>query len=164
MTDTDAETYTYLEERLHGCSKPIQYKYIGSCLICISHFLNDRNDTNRYVCIQRNSKPISMHRYIWQLENKRYLKKGEIVRVSCGNPACINPEHLILDTKNRRSSFKKRKLTMDQARKIRIFYANGETQEALAVKYNVSKGTIQNLVNHKTYLEDPPTEDKRQAA
>lgn len=151
--------YTYPEERLHGCAKPIKFTKQNGCWRCISHFKNDRQNGNEYVCIQRKSKPIALHRHIWQLANGRFIRPGEMIKHTCSDPYCINPNHLRLEKKNRTSGYLKRKLRMSQARDIRRAYSEGLTQEALAVRYQVSKGTIGNIVNNRTYIDDPPGEE-----
>ena len=107
---------------------------------------------------------MGLHRHIWQLENGRLLQPGEIVKHSCGNPSCILFSHLVLERKGRYSGYRKRKLTIDQANEIRALYAGGESQRAIAVIYGVSAGTIQNIVNYKTYLFGPSTDDEDAAA
>ena len=47
----------------------------------------------------------------------------------------------------------KRKLTLNAANIIRTVYKNTKiSQQSLAKKYNVSQGTIKNIINNKTYL------------
>lgn len=46
-----------------------------------------------------------------------------------------------------------RKLSSYQAAKIREWYAEGASQNWLANKYGVSKGTVKNIVQNKTYKE-----------
>lgn len=147
---------TYEEERLHGCAKPIRYIQKDGCWVCTSHFVNRREKEQGYVVIHRNSKAIALHRHIWQLENKRYLKPGEVIKMTCKNPSCMNPIHMKLDDKHRRIGHLKRKLTMVQADTIRIEYGNGGvTQQALAVKFGVCQKTISSIINDKHYQNDP---------
>ena len=168
-TPTKQETQTnqvkiFPEERLHGCSKPIRYVEVGECWTCTSHFLNARRMGNQYICIQRNSKIKALHRHIWELANKRRLKPGETVKHTCSNPRCINPEHLVLENRNPKAGYKKRKLTMEQASKVRRLNFEGWTQQALAVLFGVCQGTIHNIVSYKTYVDCPPTAEDLKAA
>jgi hypothetical protein len=156
------EVMTYEEDHLHGCSKEIKYVVEGECWICVSHFFYDK-PVGSYVSIHRHGGPIAIHRHIWQKENGRYLKPGEIVVHSCGNHDCLNPGHLILDKRNRVVGYKKRKLSMRQAEEIRREAAKGTSQMVLAVEYGVCQATIYNIVRGKTYVQAPSAETQRAA-
>ncbi len=98
----------------------------------------------------------------------------------CDNPSCSNPKHLFLGTMEdnrqdmiakRRSAFGDRngsrtrperkalgernghaKLTCDKVVEIRHAYQQGRlSQRKLAKLYNVSKGVIDDVVNHRTW-------------
>jgi hypothetical protein len=155
--------HTYQEARIHGCAKKIRYVIDGSCWKCVSHYLCERPNQS-YITIHRNAKPIGIHRHVWQLENSQYLKPRECVKQSCGNPACINPAHLVKLSNFGRVGFHRRKLKMEQAEEIRREHREGATQMALAVKYGVCQGTIRNIVHGKTYLRYPPPEEKKSPA
>lgn len=157
----EQEIHTFKEVRLHGCAKEIQYVIHDSCWLCVSHHFKSREPNKGYVCLHRNGKSVNMHRHVWQKENERYLKPGEIVLWTCGNPRCINPAHLVLDAKCRYVGIHRRKLTMEQADAIRWEHAKGTKQLALAVEYNVCQATIANIIANKTYrrTENVPVDD-----
>lgn len=145
-------TQIYPEEHTHGSSKPIEYRQIDSCWICTSHFVHKKLKPG-YVIIHRNGKSQHLHRYIWQKENGRYLLRGETVKMSCGKADCINPAHMTLGVKSRLLGYRRRKLKMKQAEKIRKLYASGEKVTALAVRFNVHPVTIYNILRNKTYTD-----------
>jgi len=88
----------------------------------------------------------------------------------CGNSRCCNPDHLYLGNNSRNmqdavlhgthrcdGAFKKgcdhynNKLTEDNVKEIRLLLASGIPQRKLAKKYNISRGTIQNIRNKKSW-------------
>lgn len=46
---------------------------------------------------------VTVHRFVARLKLGRALKKGEVVVHSCSNPACCNPDHLIIGTLSTRN-------------------------------------------------------------
>ena len=143
--------HTYPEEKRHACTKEIKYIEDDGCWICTSHQLVTRDDGSGYVPIHRNGRAKHLHRYVWQLENGRPLKPGDIVTMTCGNHACMSPAHMRLGLKGRLIGLWQRKLKMSDAIKIRELYAKGKKQVALAIKFGVSQGTISNILSMKCY-------------
>jgi len=103
------------------------------------------------------------------LYNKRKFP-NQVVTTNCGNKRCINPDHLRVvgrktvfkiatsDYKNPVRSAKlsayarehRAKLTMDQAREIRV---SDKTHKQLALEYGVCKATIGNIKTGKIWKE-----------
>ncbi|MBN2714720.1 MAG: hypothetical protein JXX14_02630 [Deltaproteobacteria bacterium] len=143
--------HTYPEERIHPCCKEIKYLEDEGCWICTSHTLKPTNDGEGYLMVHRQGRARSLHRYIWQLENERYLTSDEIIVMSCKCSGCINPAHMLVRRKGNFSGWANRKLKMRDASRIRQLHADGKTQKALAIRFGVSQGTISNIILGKYY-------------
>lgn len=87
-----------------------------------------------------------------------------VVRHSCDNPPCVNPAHLSVGTKAdnsadmvargrspRGSRSGASKLTERQVAEIRARHATGELHRVLAADYGVTRPTITDIVNGKTW-------------
>lgn len=94
------------------------------------------------------------HRVSWKLF-KGPIPKGLWVLHRCDVRACVNPEHLFLGTRqdnmddmkakerqSRKSSFGRRKLTIEDVRDIRRRLANFESQAWIANIYGVGQTAI----------------------
>ncbi|MFF6903484.1 HNH endonuclease [Streptomyces hydrogenans] len=90
--------------------------------------------------------------------------EGMVIRHSCDNPPCVNPAHLSVGTKAdnsadmvsrdrhaRGSRSGTSKLTDAEIVEIRQRAAGGELHRVLAANYGVSRSTITQIVNNKTW-------------
>lgn len=123
-------------------------------------------------------KSESAHRLSYVL-SKGEIPDGKEVCHKRDNPCCINPDHLFLGTKKENAEDRERKgrniifageeqpmakLTKKTVKDARWEHAfKGTSFQKLADKYGVSKSTIQNAVNRKTwkcvaYMPEPPKE------
>lgn len=87
-----------------------------------------------------------------------------VVRHTCDNMRCINPDHLIGGTqsdnmkdrslrgRSPRTQPTKRKLTFEAAESIRASYTLGLTMKALSEAYGVSTSNIYNIIRGTTYV------------
>jgi hypothetical protein len=92
------------------------------------------------------------------------IPSGHVVRHSCDNPSCVNPDHLSvgsyadntrdMDDRGRRKQARgadlpQTKLSEGDVHAIRNGYANGDiTQRQLAAQYGVSPSQISRCINH----------------
>lgn len=99
--------------------------------------------------------------------------KGKVVRHSCDNPRCTEPEHLVIGTqaenvqdmldrgRQRYVPFAVRsgtenpmsKLDYEKAKTIRLEYSAGTTQKELAARFGVSPSLISYVVTNKIWDE-----------
>ena len=98
------------------------------------------------------------HRLLWELE-RGPIPHGMVVRHTCDNPPCCNPDHLEVGThaENRADCVKRnrhargdahgrRKLTQAQALQIRTASA-GRTHAQIAADFGVSRSVVTKIRN-----------------
>lgn len=104
------------------------------------------------------------HRTAYILTNEKPLSRNQIIRHKCDNKICCNPNHLELgshfdnvrDWQTRKinqvgeNNFAA-KLTENQVEKIRRRHADGEMQKTLAAEFNVSTGSICQIIHGWTW-------------
>lgn len=107
---------------------------------------------------QRYPRPrnIYAHRIAWALANGRWPGDNMVVRHTCDNSACCNPEHLIegtqkqnVEDRSERSNWQStRKLTPEQVEYART---SPKTQLEVARELGVSQTTISKLRSGSNY-------------
>jgi len=85
------------------------------------------------------------------------IPPGAVVRHTCDNPNCVNPEHLLIGTqldnirdrvaRGRTRTNNVCKLTALQIAEVRSLAADGVFQRTIAAQYGVSQRTICKIVN-----------------
>lgn len=103
------------------------------------------------------------HRFSYML-HKGVIPAGMVVRHTCHNASCTNPDHLLLGTQadniqdsvsdNRHvhgESHGCSKLTEEQVLSIRSQRASGESYPSLAAKFGVSSYTIGEICRRETW-------------
>lgn len=110
----------------------------------------------------------------WELTHGKPVPSDVVVRHTCDNPLCVNPEHLLLGTRKdsvnaaiasgalkvkvkegRKFSDEfnpSRKLTQEEVDDIRCRYKEGNIfQRELAQEYGVTRGNISSIIRGKTW-------------
>ena len=131
----------------------------GGCLECVSH----KTGRDGYPRARVNGKLDRVHRHKYR-EHKGEIPDGLIVRHTCDNRMCCNPEHLLLGTTkdNARDRVERgrgaagerngrAKLTATAVKDIRMMHNEGVTASSLALYYKVSVSTIHRIISGKTW-------------
>lgn len=119
-----------------------------------------------------NGKTYGMHRVAYAKHHG--LKPDElppVVRHTCDNPRCINPEHLVAGThadnmrdktaRGRTGAGNMRSLTEAQVQEMQRLYAEGATQKQLAAEFGVGMVTVLRALRRTVQVEKakPPADD-----
>lgn len=103
------------------------------------------------------------HRVVFR-HFKGDIPKGMVIRHTCDNPSCVNPEHLLMGTQkenvrdciargrrgeDRGLNIGNRKLSVEDAKVIIALRNAGHTFESIAQKFGVSGTLIQLVVKGK---------------
>ena len=131
-------------------------------------------DKRGYGRMYLNCKQGFAHRYIYQ-HFKGDLKPGQLLRHTCDNPPCVNPDHLIPgnDADNMRdmvergrqakgSRHRAAKVTESQVMEMRRQYARGNvTMQQLATRYGLTLTPVSQLIRGVTWKHLPLVEMER---
>lgn len=101
------------------------------------------------------------HRIAWEVYHRKSLKKGDVVRHTCDNPSCCNPEHLRLGSQKDNISDRvvrersargaaNGRAVLSNLDALSIFHAPGR-QEDIAKQYGVSIHTVVDIKNGRTW-------------
>lgn len=124
-------------------------------------------DTKGYGRIKRGGKSFKAHRLAYE-RAKGPIPEGLFICHSCGNPACVNPEHLYAGTQKQNMADRDRhgstrigemhansKLTADSVKAIRAAHAAGIEFEELGRRYGISANQARNVALRKQWRHVP---------
>lgn len=143
-----------------ACIK-VSFKQVNECVIPTSIVVDP---TTGYMKITYRNARTYIHRVSYML-HKGEVFSHQVVRHTCDNPICCNPDHLVLGTQldniNDRTTrgrtaigltHGKSKFNEEQVRYIRSCVIS---QRKMAEKFNVNRSTIQDIQNGRTYNDIP---------
>lgn len=127
-----------------------------------------------YASVWINGRGVKAHRVAYELANGP-IPEGMVIRHTCGNPSCVNAEHLRVGTpaENARDMVEagnqgNQKLTPDDAAEIRrLFAAGGISRQEIAWRYGVKPAGIGSIIANEAFPDPgytPPLKVKRTAA
>ena len=138
---------------------------------CVDHGMCGTRAYYNNVWSPELKKVVGQHRIVYCEYNHVGLLsiKGKVVRHTCDNPRCINPEHLVIGThkdnsqdmvqrgrqvKHCGSEHTMSKLTEEQATFIREHYVPGDKEfgcRALARRFGVAHPNVSRIINGRGY-------------
>ncbi len=125
-----------------------------------------RADDKGYVFVNVGGYHTRAHRLAWRIAYGKWPPSGLVLRHSCDNPPCCNPDHLLLGTVKdnsddmvergravhpRGEALRHAKLTAGDVRAIRLASAHGVRQLDLAESFGVTQACVSQVVTRKTW-------------
>lgn len=122
-------------------------------------------DDDGYGTMRVAGRNVRAHRKAYEAF-KGPIPEGHLIRHSCDNPPCVNPEHLLPGTQKDNSDDKFSRgrdrfadgedhghttLTVKQVLAIRQLMSAGESSGVLAARFGVTRGTISNIALGRTW-------------
>jgi hypothetical protein len=130
-------------------------------------WLGSRNPKG-YGMISIKGQMVTVHRLMAELcLNFDSRNKKDHVRHSCDNPACFNPDHLLVGdcNDNVQDRFDRNnwggiaKLAPEVIEEIKVKYSDGVSQYDLAKEYDVNQSTINRVVTGQRWSRLPSSKE-----
>lgn len=109
-----------------------------------------------YGLFRFNNKIESAHRVSYMLFCEEIIPSNMVIRHTCDNPLCVNPNHLTIGTnqdnyndRNKRAQFNS-KLTGEQ---VRYIFNSDISDKELSQKYNIGIDAIKRIKQGKAWRE-----------
>ncbi|RLB66252.1 MAG: hypothetical protein DRH08_06660 [Deltaproteobacteria bacterium] len=129
-----------------------------------------------YGTVRYGGKAVLAHRFSYELANGP-IPKGYLIRHSCDNPACVNPEHLLAGTQadNMKDMVDRRRwgdpreyerrygnahMSPKEALEAKLMLAAGYPHTDIAEKFGVHKASISHMSRGKTWEGLDPQPDE----
>lgn len=124
---------------------------------------NGQRDTDGYGIFSYRQIAWKAHRAAYELIKRRKIPVGKIVRHSCDNPPCCNPEHLLVGTyadnnKDKCDRGRQRHLSGDScpwkkvtSEDVKIIRASKEGLTRLAARFGISKSHAWSIRTRKCW-------------
>lgn len=133
----------------HHLRSPLEeYKVVESGCWEWQRPTNERGYGRAYI----NGRGVRAHRYMYE-KLKGPIPNGLVLDHLCGNPGCVNPDHLepVTNAENLRRG-RGAKLTMERAREIRAL-AGSMTRADIARRFGVSAHTVGDILRGTIWRE-----------
>ncbi len=107
---------------------------------------------NGYGHLTINNRQVLAHRFVYE-RDRGPIPAGMTLDHLCRNPRCVNPDHLepVSHAENCRRG-KRAKLTIEEARRIRVLRRGGMLQRVLAERFGVSLRTIRSVIKEEAWV------------
>ena len=121
----------------------------------------DLSGYGKFAIASKPTRLVAAHRYSWEIEN-RPLLDGECVLHKCDNRLCVRPAHLFVGSlsdntqdmlSKKRNVYRRRALTMDVVRDIRMARAAGASTYQIAIMFGISHRHARGVCNHESWVE-----------
>lgn len=89
---------------------------------------------------------IRLHRYLYELVSGDSIPEGQVVRHSCDNPTCLNPEHLSLGSPS--DNMKDRQTRGRTHNQIQPYEVR-ELRRLLTMGFSLKESSIKLSINYK---------------
>lgn len=135
----------------------------GDCLIVVGRVVQPDGYTRQRI----NGVRDQSHRHVYRQYNGE-IPDGMVVRHTCDNPGCVNPDHLILgtiqDNVNDRVNRERGAVGVNNGRNVleesqvlEIRSITNRTNYSIAKEYGVNPSTIRDIRNGKIWKRLPST-------